>query len=49
MNSAIYISARLTSVIKSCWIRLCVCSVIFILGAREQSPEIAQRHVGVKC
>lgn len=33
---------------KSCWITLCVWSVIFILGEWEQGPEIAQRHAGVK-
>lgn len=35
------------------WVRVagldCVWSVIFILGAWEQSPEIAQRHASVKC
>lgn len=49
LNSTIYITARLTSVSKSRWIRLCVWSVIFILGAWEWSPEIAHRYAGVKC
>lgn len=49
LNSAIYITARLTSVSKSRWISLCVWSAIFILGVWERSPEIAHRHAGVKC
>lgn len=38
LNSAIYISARLTSVSKSCWIRLCLeCDFYFrCVGAESR-------------
>jgi len=49
LNSTISISVWLTRMSKSCWIGLCVWSVIFILDAWEQSPEFAQNDAGVKC
>lgn len=49
LNSTISVSVRITSMSKSCWIGLCVWSVIFILGAWEQSPEFARSDAGVKC